>query len=357
MLPTFCRAPGGGYKVVYEYANQFVNRGHHVNVIHVRKLPNIIYKYSNRYTFSRMVYHTIRDYISVPKKHWMHIDPLVHMVYLKNYHPRYIPEADAIFATYWATAELVMDLPNKNGEKFYLIQSYEDWAGPRERVENTWKFNINKVVIAKWLYRKSRELSIPENEIIFIPNGLNHSAYKNEKPHRKRNIDVIMMYSPVKVKGGADGIKAITAIKNELPSLKARLFGIGNRPSFIPNWIEYTKDPDLMVLVKDIYNEGKIFICPSLLEGWPLPPAEAMACGCAVVSTDNVGSNEYCVHGENALLSPIGKPELLAENVIKLLKDEKLRNKIAENGTKTIKKFTWEISANLLEKYIINKIG
>ena len=48
------------------------------------------------------------------------------------------------------------------------------------------------------------------------------------------------------------------------------------------------------------------------VEGMPLPPLEAMACGCAVVVTDNGGINEYIKDGVNGLICPIRDSDCLA---------------------------------------------
>lgn len=356
MLPTYCRKPGGGYRVVYEYANQLVDLGHIVSVIHLRKLPNVDSIDSNLHALCRRTYHNIRDLISTPQKHWMDIDSHVKMLYMKKYNPDKIPDGDAVFATYWATAELVSELKKSKGAKFYLIQSYEDWAGPKDRVNATWKLKFKKVFIAKWLVQKARELHISENEIEYIPNAINHNIFKNKVPIGSRCYDIIMMYSPVLVKGANDGLRAINIVKCEMRNIKVAIFGLGNRPN-IPTWMEYIKNPHKDFLVNNIYNQGKIFLCPSILEGWGLPPAEAMACGCAVASTANEGVKEYCIHGENSLLSPVRDPELLAKNILLLLKNDQFRQKIAENGMITIKKFSWEISSKLLEEFILKNIN
>src|SRR5579885_3571237 len=38
LMPCYCWVPSGGFRVVYEYANQLVARGHRVTVIHPRRL-------------------------------------------------------------------------------------------------------------------------------------------------------------------------------------------------------------------------------------------------------------------------------------------------------------------------------
>jgi len=46
LMPGYMWTPSGGYRVIYEYANRLVDRGHHVTVVHPRRLkylpaPNV----------------------------------------------------------------------------------------------------------------------------------------------------------------------------------------------------------------------------------------------------------------------------------------------------------------------------
>lgn len=49
-------------------------------------------------------------------------------------------------------------------------------------------------------------------------------------------------------------------------------------------------------------------------------------------------------NGKTALLSSIKDPEGLAKNVIRLIVDDELRYRIAENAHQYIQRFTWEDS-------------
>ncbi|NPV29972.1 MAG: glycosyltransferase family 4 protein [Firmicutes bacterium] len=99
------------------------------------------------------------------------------------------------------------------------------------------------------------------------------------------------------------------------------LFGPGSRPKKLPSWVEYVANVNDEELIQ-IYNSCSIFVSSSVAEGFAFPPAEAMACGCAVVATDSGGIREYAEHERTALLSPPRKPEALAENLLRVLKDD-----------------------------------
>ncbi len=63
-------------------------------------------------------------------------------------------------------------------------------------------------------------------------------------------------------------------------------------------------------------------------EGFGMTGAEAIACGAALASTDTKGSRDYAMHGSTALVSPPRDPRALADNVLRLLDDLGLRERL-----------------------------
>jgi glycosyltransferase involved in cell wall biosynthesis len=166
-----------------------------------------------------------------------------------------------------------------------------------------------------------------------------------------------MMFSSDRCKGSEDALKAIDAAKKAHPDLRAVLFGIPPRTAEIPRWMEYHQNPPQERLVRDIYNSSSAFLCGSWSEGFALPPLEAMACGCAVVSTDCGGNRDYAEHEKTALLSPPRNPELLAQNLLRLLDDDALRLRLAKAGVERVRDFTWEDRAAQLEAFIQERVA
>lgn len=356
ILPGYPWRPIGGFRVVYEYANHLVARGHEVTVVHPKRLPNWNPPPPNFYRWLRKKAGYVRNLIFRPKVRWQPIDKRVKMLYVPEPTAKYIPDAEVVFATFWATAELVIEYPSSKGRKSYLIQHYEIWDGPKERVDATWRLPLKKIVIAKWLYDKGFELGVSPEDMFHIPNGINHKIFQLERPIESRPYRIAMMFSSIEWKGGWDGVKAIELVRREFPSLQAVLFGVSSRPRALPRWIEYYQNPRQDILVKEIYNKSAIYLCPSWTEGWHLPPAEAMACGCAVISTDIGGVRDYAEHEKTALLSPPRDPEALAKNLLRVLEDDDLRIKLAKAGHEKIKEFTWERSTDLLEQFLLRHV-
>ena len=78
------------------------------------------------------------------------------------------------------------------------------------------------------------------------------------------------------------------------------------------------------------YNHAEMLVFPSLYEGFGLPPLEAMACGCPVLTSANTSLKEL-YEGYAIMLNP-QDIERLAENILELLGNAALRNKLIERG-------------------------
>ena len=76
---------------------------------------------------------------------------------------------------------------------------------------------------------------------------------------------------------------------------------------------------------------------------------EAMACGCALVTTMNGGSSDYAHHDETAIVCG-PSPAEMAEALIRVMSDDRLRLRIAKNGTQFVERFRWTASAAQLHR-------
>lgn len=117
----------------------------------------------------------------------------------------------------------------------------------------------------------------------------------------------------------------------------------------------FSLPPDFEILrprnddqLADILRRSHLFISTSLWEGFGLPALEAMACGCAVITSDNGGCREYAVPEHNCLVYPPQDHQLLAEQIARLAGQPRLRERLAKNGLATARRFSWENSARKL---------
>lgn len=347
LLPGPGHLPTGGGKVVYEYANHLARRSHRVTLVHpalAATKPGYFQTVRASLSFvQRGVTRTYRP------KRWFPLESAVRTLWVPTLASRFVPDGDVVLATAWETAEWVTGYPIAKGEKFYLIQSWETWAGPEERVRATWLAPLRKIVIARWLQDMAHELGV---ECSYIPNGIDLIQFGLDVPIESRDPNrVMMLYHTHPVKGSEDGLAALALARRDLPGLRVTLFGTWSAPAGLPDWIDYHRLPSQDQL-RACYNRSAIFVSPARVEGWPLPPAEAMLCGAAVVATDIGGHREYGIDGETALLSPPRDPQALAQNLVRLVRSHELRTRIARQGNECIRKYRWEGAVNSFERLL-----
>src|SRR5213075_3252929 len=98
--------------------------------------------------------------------------------------------------------------------------------------------------------------------------------------------------------------------------------------------------PDKTLAV--LYRLARVFVFPSLYEGFGFPPLEAMACGTPVI-TSNVSSLPEVVGDAALLIDPLD-PTAIAQAIRRVLMDSDLRDDLRQRGLRRVKDFSWERS-------------
>ncbi len=94
-----------------------------------------------------------------------------------------------------------------------------------------------------------------------------------------------------------------------------------------------------------------IFVLPSLTETSSLATMEAMACGCAVITTPVGYVKDYIIENYNGMFFPQKEFFVLSKKIEKLLDNEKLTKKLGENGRKTIvNQYPWSKTIKEIEE-------
>jgi glycosyltransferase involved in cell wall biosynthesis len=160
-------------------------------------------------------------------------------------------------------------------------------------------------------------------------------------------------------------IEAFSALKTELerdqayPDLKLIIIGddLSGNPDLRRTVVRSGVQHDVRFLgfvpievLRIFYDEAKIFVFPSLYEGFGLPPLEAMVHGTPVV-TSNVSSLPEVVGNAAVLVNPENVFEIMRA-LHRTLMDRPLRDRMKERGYVQAAKFSWETSVRrILEAY------
>jgi glycosyltransferase involved in cell wall biosynthesis len=355
ILPGPGQNPIGGYKVVYRYANELARRGHKITVVH----PNLLMKDTSLWTrivkFPRYIQRKVRKSF-VPN--WIHLNRSVQVKWVPSLKEKYIPNSDVVIATAWPTSEWVQEYSDSKGKHVYFIQDYEYYmsadATIKERITQTYNFGMKMIGISPAVVDLVKSLS--NQDVEYVPNGIDMDTF-----YLTANVDNssrTLIGFPMrgeKFKGAEDALETVKKL-NHLYDHSLRFWSFGGRkPNNLPHNVEYYERPTNAQL-RQLYNRTQIFFVPSHYEGWGLPGSEAMACGAALVTTDNGGARAYADHDITALIVPPKAPEEMANAIASLLNDIPRRILLAKNGYTHIQEFTWNRAVDRFERVIFETL-
>lgn len=143
-------------------------------------------------------------------------------------------------------------------------------------------------------------------------------------------------------------VEAYEILRNRNPDLRPKLFLIGGEsPLFGGVRLRIKRHVEDVVFkgfvddesLRQYYRNARLFVYPSLYEGFGLPPLEAMASGTPVVTSRSSSLPE--VVGDAAILVDPYDPEELASAMEGVLRSESLRRDLVDRGLEKVKEFDW----------------
>lgn len=229
----------------------------------------------------------------------------------------------------------------------------------------TWKANIRSIkqirhIIAISHYTKNElmnTLGIPEERIHVIPNGVDHQKFHPvtdpQKPSFLSSEDRVLLYAGSEEKRKNLGVvlTVLSEIVKDMPQVKLiKVGGPGdgispetcireiNRLGLSRN-VYFTgtvSDTELLTL----YNIADVFVFPSLIEGFGLPPLEAMACGCPVIASDSTSIPE--VVGDAGILLDPQDTTAWRDAILKVLDEPATRERMKQKSIQQASIFNWD---------------
>ncbi len=335
IVPTLTVA--GGVKAIFGYADRLGRRGHRSVLVWAAGSPlrRLIARWRGRGAVD-----------------WYPLEtPLTPVTHLT---PAAVPDGDAVIATGWQTARFVADLPPTKGRKLYFIQHDESlWAGPPDEVDATYRLPLHPVVISDWLRETLRPRLGRDADVLVTPvddGGMGDDGGRSGTGP----VRVGLLHHTFDWKGFDDGRKAFEAARARIPGLTLAV--LGGRTPVPPVDAEYRYKPDAAGL-RRFYRSCHVFLVPSWHEGLGMHAMEAMACGCALVTTDTGGGRDFAVDGETALVSPPRDVARLSENLVRAASDADLRRRLSEAGARRIRAWTWSDQVTRLERILRGEDG
>lgn len=212
------------------------------------------------------------------------------------------------------------------------------------------------------------EFNMPANKIAVINNPVVTDNLKELSKERvihtwltKKDVPVILSVGVIDIQ--KDPITLLRAFSLLQKQIKTRCIFLGDGPMLeelkkLAKDLRINEDVAFLGFEKNPFKfmaNADVLVLSSIYEGFGNVIVEAMACGCPVVSTRCPhGPEEIITDGINGLLSHVGNVEALANNMLRILKDDTLKKSLIENGYRRAMDFT---AAEIADNYIriINK--
>ena len=316
----------GGCKIILEHANRLSQKGHRITLIS---------------HFPRPTWFNLQadiEFIQVP---W---DKIL---------CESIPKCDLIIATYWR--EIYECIEQQIAPVIYFEQGDFHLFDTQKMDDRTRKYIQKQFEVVPFIYTIStyaKEKIAEEykrEDITIIPNAIdNNIFYFKEHPENEKINIALIGSQDTEFKRIDNILEAINILKTDGYEIKVNWI----TPTKPHNGIDAIVNPKQQV-IGDTLRKSDIYICASMYESFCLPVLEAMACGAAVVTTDNGGNMDFVKDGENALVIEKDNIIDIVDKTKTLLNNGSLRHGLSRNAVRTAQNYTWDKTINSLEKYYL----
>ncbi|HYF22040.1 MAG TPA: glycosyltransferase [Caulobacteraceae bacterium] len=229
-----------------------------------------------------------------------------------------------------------------------------DWtASPLEARVRPWSLKACRGLIVPSRRERERLASVygvPAGKIVDIPNPLDTAAWRpadRAESRRALNVreDEVLFVTHGRVDIARKGLDVLLAAWRRVaaarPTARLLMIGSGQDEAAFQAMIDADPPPRLERLASYVTDRQAVrarlsaadaYVAASRLEGLPVAPLEAMACGLPVVATDIHGLSDIFEAGEahGGLVIPPGDTDALAAAMLRLHDEPALRRRLAE---------------------------
>ncbi|MDP3244352.1 MAG: glycosyltransferase family 4 protein [bacterium] len=275
---------------------------------------------------------------------------------------RNMPAADVMIVMQNYLIPRLLFLPANKGRIIGSIHmDYQEMLKDRDETSRDWwkqflfidqQLHVPRFAVSEAAKKSAEALGISVDCV--INNGINPSEFNNTGRSNQDTIPLrVMLFCALLFEKGQDfGCEVVRELKRIYDGKQVKFVSIGQVKDEYKNIFDenlgYLHGNDYI----SAYQRANIFIYPSLRDGFPAPPLEALACGCALATTAVQGVVEYGVSGKNCLMAEPNDVGGMVENVQQLIEEPFLRESLRREGLETVKKFTWEGCAKRLIDFI-----
>lgn len=212
--------------------------------------------------------------------------------------------------------------------------------------------NIPVVTISQSSKEDLLNLGFSKTNIQIIPMGVNLQIRRRE--NKEKEPTLIWVNRIIKSKRLEHALKTFEYVRRKIPNAKLWIVGpispsyqnklqrqvqkLGLKDVIFHNFVEEKRKQELI-------QKAHLIISTSVREGWGLTITEANALGTPALVYNVAGLRDSTKNNKTGLICEKNTPQVLAENIIKLLKNNSLYQRLQEGAYRWGKEFSWDKSA------------
>ncbi|PTM58849.1 glycosyltransferase family 4 protein [Desmospora activa] len=316
VIPVGSLETGGGCRVLADIANALVAKGYETEIV----LPH----------WSPVAYPIDAKITRVP--------------FLKKDN---IPYGDIVLPNFYITFQPAFAAWPK--QCIRLCQGFEpDWLTGENRTVALWTYQqrVPVISVSHWLDKRIQAHVGQRSTVVNLgidPHVFNPGAGQEDiKSHHPKVILYIARDPKVgyALKGYDDFVKSMHLFKQSYEGDFIVHMICTERELPLPGIPHRTFQPTDDIEMVELYRAADVFVSTSWIEGFGLPPLEAMACGTPVVTTNSGGVMDFCRHLESAYVVPPKHPEAVATGIRSILSNPNLARRLVRGGEETASRLT-----------------
>lgn len=375
LIPSFKPIGNGGAEVhVHNISDKFVNLGHEVVIITVKKRIPFLKRFNYKIEFISKITELLLLYFPYFGKIVLHIK--LKVLQRKYNFDLWQVTLGAVFSLYsvdFFNANKIPCLLRCAGEDINRMPEIGYGYRLNKKFNNLALINYPKfdklIALTESVKKEYLDMNINEDKISIIPNGVDYSRFINlpmnnnliSKVHNEVIILTVGRHHPIK------NYDIIPQIANNLVENKVKFkwYIIGKNFETFINKHNNLRDVNIFTLQIDsdeeefilpstkliqYYKAADLFVFPTLLETFGMVAVEAMAAGLPIITTDAPGIKDVIDNYITGIKVPVNDCEKMTNAIIEVISNDALKRKLIYNSIKKVQKYyDWNI---IIESYL-----
>jgi len=195
-------------------------------------------------------------------------------------------------------------------------------------------------VPSRFAARTFIDCGIPREKVHVIPYGVRLDKFRKVADPPRERFEVLFVGSVGLRKGVPYLLQAFAQLRH--PNKRLRVVG-GMQPELKPLLdslpqlgVEFL-GPQPQPRLPELMSQSHVMVLPSIEEGLALVQAQALACACPVIATQNTGSEDLFADGQQGFIVNARDPAALGDRMQRLADDRSLQQQMSDSALQRVK--------------------